>query len=141
MTRFFLKFFLWLVGTAIGFSGFFAFNAFFPRFYIRSMSAKNLSPQNRVSSRQRLLQLPFSEEIVHELEGAWEDLPSQAQLVEESHGWRIMRLEPESPIAKAGYHQGDLIPNKKIDASLAALRGDDNVLAQRIFKVLKRLSN
>jgi hypothetical protein len=144
MRAFFHSISWWLLGAAIGYSAFVFTSRFISARTPHGSLAHKLSlslNRTQKATPSHALQLPFTEDVVAELESSWETLPSQAEVLEESRGWRILRLDPNSPLGRAGYHKGDLIPSEKIDASLAALKGHDNALAQRIFKVLKRLSN
>jgi hypothetical protein len=88
----------------------------------------------------RTLQLPFSETQIVDLEKDWGSNTKNAELAVETRGWRVVRVEEASPLARAGFHDGDLIPNERIDQSLAAFNSTGHRLAQRIVRILNHLS-
>ncbi len=84
---------------------------------------------------------PISADLVHVLEKAWASLPQDAEAVLEPNGWRITRLKEGSPLAQAGFKEGDLIESEKLDKSLAAFTSPEHKLALRIVRILNRITH
>lgn len=124
---------LWCAGLLIGIGGLYAYRH------------ARIEAEHVMTSKKALEALagamPIREDLVGELEAALDSLPLTSELVVESRGWRVVRLDESSPLAKAGYQVGDLIPNDKLDATLATFSNPDHSLAQRIVRILNRVSH
>jgi hypothetical protein len=112
--------------------------------------AASAAPEANTNSQEKSMTLgelaeqarfPLSAALVHDLEKAWDSLPQDAEAVIEPNGWRITRLKEGSPLARAGFKEGDLIESEKLDASLAAFTSPEHKLALRIVRILNRITH
>lgn len=131
----------WIVGVAFGIA---IVHSFVQRNEVTQKTTVTASSPIRPTAvstiTEQFQKLPISESLIAELERDCSVTPCRTEVALEAHGWRIVRLADNSALFRAGFHTGDLIPNARIDESLAAFASPNHRLAQRTVRILNRLS-
>jgi hypothetical protein len=81
----------------------------------------------------RSANINFDENLAHDMERDWDDLPNQVHIMQDGAGWRIVYLREGSTFAQTGLHQGDLITREEL--------GKLNTLDSKGVPLLEKFSN
>ncbi len=84
---------------------------------------------------KRKIKVTLSEEDVVELENQWSELAYQVQVKREHRGWRVLHLENQSVLSRAGLNEGNLITYEFIQGM-----NNENELPRRIARILDYVS-
>lgn len=105
--------------------------------YRPSESSNEAALAEEPKNKQQL-ELIITEELVHQLEKNWYDLPRQARLQIENGGWRVSFVEDNSLFAKTGLQSGDFISRQAIQ-NLTFENSQDANLPNRVMRILTHI--